>query len=58
MKDKIGWFKGMKYTHLNIYPSSHTWKQRFTVIFSTLLGKPYHMTVNEKTIKELVARIK
>ncbi len=39
---------------LNIYPRVNTLKQRFTVIYSTLLGIPYHMWVDREKVEEIL----
>ena len=48
----------MKKTHLNIDPTLNTWKQRLTVIISTLFGMTYHMTITEKTLREINENLK
>lgn len=40
-----------------IYPASTTIKQRFTVIWSTVIGKPYHFTISERVIRELYEQL-
>lgn len=44
-------------TYLNIDPKLNTWKQRLTVVLSTLLGRTYHMTVTDATLLECLNRI-
>ncbi len=38
---------------IQIFPDKHTFKQRLTVIWSTLLGKPYYMTLSQHNLWKL-----
>lgn len=44
----------MKKTKIIIYPSQHSLRQRWTVIWANLTGKPYHHTITHHNVWKLV----
>lgn len=46
-----------KKTFINIYPKTHSWKQRLVVIISTVFGKPYYLTIGQHAVWNLIDRL-